>query len=60
MMQMQRPAKSDDQVQSRIRFNVKNSVETSEPDAWVERVGHHKVRTYGVGKTDGHHGKALY
>ena len=33
----QRPAKSDDQVQSRVRFNVKNSVETCEPDAWVKQ-----------------------
>ena len=51
MMQMQRPAKSDDQVQSRVRFNVKNSVETCEPDAWVKQDRHHTVRTNGVGKT---------
>ncbi len=25
---------TDDQIQSRVRFNVKNSVETFEPDAW--------------------------
>ena len=25
---------TDDQIQSRVRFNVKNSVETCEPDAW--------------------------
>jgi len=47
----QRPAKSDDQVQSRVRFNVKNSVETCEPDAWVKQDRHHTVRTNGVGKT---------
>ncbi len=51
MVIAQRPAKSDDQVQSRVRFNVKNSVETCEPDAWVKKDRHHTVRTNGVGKT---------
>ena len=51
----QRPAKSDDQVQSRVRFNVKNSVETCEPDAWVKQDRHHTVRTNGVGKTERHY-----
>ena len=42
---------TDDQIQSRVRFNVKNSVETCEPDAWVKQDRHHTVRTNGVGKT---------
>ena len=48
---MDNRAKSDDQIQSRVRFNVKNSVETCEPDAWVKQDRHHTVRTNGVGKT---------
>ena len=37
-----------DQVQSRVKFSVKNSVETSEPDAWVKQARHHTVRTNSV------------
>ena len=32
-------AKSDDQVQPRVKFSVKNSVEISEPDARVNKLG---------------------
>jgi hypothetical protein len=56
---MDRDAKSDVQVQSRVRFDVKNSVEACEPDAWVKQARNHMVQTKSVGKTGRHHGKAL-